>query len=116
MPATTWPSTSASAGNGSSAVNLDSAATHQDEGIRTRELREEVKVATVDTSWSRFGFGIIERRSIRRGSHASVKDLHAQIRAFIEGWNDRWQPFSWTETADDILNKVNRHSALGTLR
>ncbi len=27
------------------------------------------------------------------------------IRAFINGWNDRCQPFVWTKTADQILTK-----------
>jgi transposase len=49
-------------------------------------------------------FGIITRQAIRRGSFASVKDLVAAIRRFIDGWNDRCQPFVWTKTADDILD------------
>jgi transposase len=60
-------------------------------------------------------FGIIERQSIRRGTFASVKDLNAKIRAFIDGWNDRCHPFVWTKTADDILNKVNRQPTSETL-
>jgi hypothetical protein len=31
-----------------------------------------------------------------------------KIRAFINGWNDRCQPFVWTKTADQILTKANR--------
>jgi len=31
-----------------------------------------------------------------------------KIRAFINGWNDRCQPFVWTKTADQILTKPNR--------
>jgi hypothetical protein len=31
-----------------------------------------------------------------------------QIRAFINGWNDRCQPFVWTKTADQILKKADR--------
>jgi hypothetical protein len=37
-----------------------------------------------------------------------VHDLNTKIRAFITGWNDRSHPFTWTETADQILNKANR--------
>jgi len=33
----------------------------------------------------------------------SVKDLIAAIEAFIDGWNDRCQPFTWTKTADELL-------------
>jgi hypothetical protein len=31
-----------------------------------------------------------------------------KIRGFINGWNDRCQPFVWTKTADQILTKANR--------
>jgi hypothetical protein len=60
-------------------------------------------------------FGIIERQAIRRGTFASVKDLNAKIRAFIDGWNDRCHPFVWTKTANDILNKANRQPTSETL-
>ena len=53
-------------------------------------------------------FSIITRQAIRRGSFTSVKDLVTAIEAFIDGWNDRCQPFVWTKTADQILTKANR--------
>ena len=53
-------------------------------------------------------FGIIERQAIHRGTFASVRDLMIKIRTFINGWNDRCQPFTWTKTADQILQKANR--------
>jgi hypothetical protein len=31
-----------------------------------------------------------------------------KIRTFMNGWNDRCQPFTWTKTADQILQKANR--------
>jgi hypothetical protein len=31
-----------------------------------------------------------------------------KIRTFINGWNDRCQPFAWNKTADQILKKANR--------
>jgi hypothetical protein len=31
-----------------------------------------------------------------------------KIRALINGWNDRCQPFVWTNNADQILTKANR--------
>jgi hypothetical protein len=50
--------------------------------------------------------GIITRQAIRHGSFTSVKDLIATIRTFIDGWNDRCHPFTWTKDADTILTKV----------
>ncbi len=51
-------------------------------------------------------FGIITRQAIRRGTYRSVKDLIAAIETFIDGWNDRCHPFTWTKTADDIITKA----------
>lgn len=51
-------------------------------------------------------FGIITRQAIRRGTFTSVKDLIAAIEAFIDGWNERCEPFIWTKTADEILTKA----------
>jgi hypothetical protein len=59
-------------------------------------------------------FGIITRQAIRRGTFTSVKDLIGAIEAFIDGWNDRCEPFVWTRTADEIIGKINRNRTNGT--
>ena len=51
-------------------------------------------------------FGVITRQAIRRGTFTSVKDLIAAIETYIDGWNERCQPFIWTKTADQILAKA----------
>ena len=48
-------------------------------------------------------FGIITRQAIRRGTFTSVTDLVAATGTFIDGWNERCQPFVWTKTADETL-------------
>jgi hypothetical protein len=48
-------------------------------------------------------FGIMTRQAIRRGSFDKVKELVAAISKFIDGWNDRCHPVTWTKTADEIL-------------
>jgi hypothetical protein len=53
-------------------------------------------------------FGIITKQAIRRGTFQSVRDLKNAIRTFIDGWNDRCQPFVWTKDADTILAKATR--------
>jgi transposase len=64
-------------------------------------------------------FSIMTRQAIRRGTFTSVKDLIVAIEAFIDGWNERCHPFSWTKTADEILTKARGgqkniiHAALG---
>ena len=59
-------------------------------------------------------FGIITRQAIRRGTFTSVKDLIAAIGTFIDGWNERCQPFVWTKTADEILTKAHRKQTSNT--
>ncbi len=51
-------------------------------------------------------FGIITRQAIRRGTFTSVKDLIVAIETFIDAWNERCQPFTWTKSADEVLTKA----------
>jgi hypothetical protein len=49
-------------------------------------------------------FGYLTDSKIRRGVHKSVQALEADIRAWIETWNENPRPFAWTKTAAEILN------------
>ena len=51
-------------------------------------------------------FGIITRQAIRRGTFRSVKELTAAIGAFIDAYNDRCRPFTWTKDADQLIGKI----------
>ena len=59
-------------------------------------------------------FGIITRQAIRRGSFDSVRELIEAITRFIDGWNERCQPFAWTKGADTIGAKAHRKSTFNT--
>ena len=59
-------------------------------------------------------FGIITRQAIRRGTFNSVKDLIAAISTFVDGWNQRCQPFVWTKSADEIITKAHRQPTSNT--
>ena len=59
-------------------------------------------------------FGIITRQAIRRGTFDSVRELIDAITAFIDGWNERCEPFTWTKDADTIIAKAHRKSSSGT--
>lgn len=56
-------------------------------------------------------FSIITRQAIRRGSFNSVKELMTAISAFIDGWNQRCHPFTWTKTADEILPHARKQTS-----
>jgi hypothetical protein len=43
---------------------------------------------------------------IRRGVHKSVQALEADIRAWIQNWNQNPRPFAWTKTAEEILHSL----------
>jgi hypothetical protein len=51
-------------------------------------------------------FGIITRQAIHRGIFTSVAYLEAAIGIYIDAWNQRCQPFTWTKDADTILAKA----------
>jgi hypothetical protein len=47
-------------------------------------------------------------QAIRRGTFNSVTDLTAKIGHFIDGCNERCQPFVWTKTADELLTRIKK--------
>jgi len=57
------------------------------------------------------GFGYLTAQKIRRGVHKSVQALEADIRAWIETWNQNPRPFKWTKTADQILDSLAKYIA-----
>jgi transposase len=54
-------------------------------------------------------FGYLTGQMIRRGVHKSVQALEADIRAWIEHWNADPRPFTWTKTAEEILDSLARY-------
>ena len=54
-------------------------------------------------------FAELTTKKLRRGAHRSVRELNADIRAWIETWNDNPKPFVWTKTADQILESIARY-------
>jgi transposase-like protein/transposase len=56
-------------------------------------------------------FGFLTDQMIRRGVHKSVQALEADIRAWVENWNQNPRPFTWTKTADEILDSLAKYIA-----
>ena len=90
----------------------DNYATHKHPAVQAwlaRNPRISMHFTPTSGSWLNMVeifFGIITRQAIRRGTFTSVKDLIAAIETFIDAWNERCQPFTWTKTADEILTKA----------
>ena len=53
-------------------------------------------------------FGIITRQAIRRGTFRSVKELTGAIGIFIDAYNDRCQPFTWTKDAGVLMTEIKQ--------
>jgi len=53
-------------------------------------------------------FGIITDRMIRRGTFHNVAELESAIYQWLALWNSSPKPFTWSATADVILEKVRR--------
>ena len=56
-------------------------------------------------------FGYLTGQMTRRGVHKSVQALEADIRDWIETWNQNPRPFTWTKTAEEILDSLARYIA-----
>jgi hypothetical protein len=54
-------------------------------------------------------FGILTRKSIRRGSFRTVKALVRHIDRYTKHWNQHPTPFVWTKEPADIIRKALRH-------
>jgi transposase len=56
-------------------------------------------------------FGLLTDQLIRRGVHKSVQALEADIRRWIDTWNEEPRPFTWTKTAEEILDSLAKYIA-----
>jgi transposase len=91
---------------------VDNYATHKHPAVRAwlaRNPRITLHFTPTSGSWLNLVevfFSIITRQAIRRGSYRSVDDLTDAIRTYIDGWNQRCQPFAWTKPADELVART----------
>jgi putative transposase len=93
---------------------VDNYATHKHAKVRlwlAQRPRFHIHYTPTYASWlnqvERW-FGLITQQAIRRGSFRSVRDLITRIQHFVEHYNRRCRPFTWTATADSIFQKLAR--------
>lgn len=91
---------------------LDNYATHKTDKVRdwlARHPRFHLHFTPTGASWlnlvERFFAEITERR-IRRGTFTSVASLERAITEYLDHRNEHPEPFIWTATTDEILDKV----------
>ena len=93
-------------------VVTDNYATHKHPAVRawlTRHPRVQLHFTPTSGSWLNLVeafFSIITRQALRRGSFPTVADLITAIQRFIDAWNDRCTPFTWTKNPDTIITKA----------
>jgi len=98
-------------------IIVDNYATHKHDNVTAwlaKNKRVTLHFTPTSGSWLNMVeifFGIITRQAIRRGTFTSVKDLIGAIEVFIDGWNERCEPFVWTKPADEIVKRATRSNA-----
>jgi len=95
-------------------IVVDNYSAHKHAAVKRwlkRHRRVQLHFTPTSGSWLNLVevfFSIITRQAIRRGAFPSVAELVAAIRRFIDAWNDRCEPFTWTKDPEVILVKANR--------
>ncbi|WP_157519377.1 IS630 family transposase, partial [Herbidospora mongoliensis] len=54
-------------------------------------------------------FAELQRRCLQRGVFCSVDELTTALENWIEVWNAHARPFTWTATADQIIDRICRY-------
>ena len=91
---------------------LDNYSTHKTPAIKrwlAAHPRFVLHFTPTGSSWMNLverWFGELTARKIKRGAHRSVKELNADIRDWLEHWNENPKPYVWTKTADQILETL----------
>ena len=56
-------------------------------------------------------FSALTTKKLQRSAHRSVKELAADIKAWVEVWNHDPKPFVWHKTAEQILERLAGYCA-----
>jgi len=84
---------------------LDNASTHKTPVVKrwlTNHPRFVLHFTPTSSSWLNLverWFSELTTKKLRRGTHTSVRQLNADIRAWIDTWNDNPRSYVWTKTA-----------------
>jgi transposase len=93
---------------------LDNYATHKHPNIKAwlaKHPRFHLHFTPTSSSWVNMVEGFFSQlstKALRRGTFASVPELIAAIDAYLAATNTNPTPFTWTKTAEQIVEKVQR--------
>jgi transposase len=96
-------------------VVMDNYATHKTASIQrwlVQHPRFHIHFTPTSARWlnqvERF-FAALTEKQIRRGSFRSTRELEAAIRHYLDHHNAHAKPFTWTKSADAILDSLARY-------
>jgi transposase len=95
-------------------VVLDNSSTHSTPAVQawlTQHPNMQFHFTPKGASWLNMveaWFGILTRKSVRRGSFETVRALIRHIEAYIAAWNAHATPFVWTKDPATIVKKALR--------
>jgi transposase len=91
---------------------LDNSSTHKTPKIRrwlAAHPRFHLHFTPTSSSWLNLverWFAELTNKRLRRSAYQSVRALNADIRAWIETWNENPRPYVWTKPAERILESI----------
>jgi transposase len=98
-------------------VVLDNLSTHKTPKVQKwllRHRRFHFHFTPTYGSWMNLverWFSALTTKKLQRSAHTSVKELAADIEAWVAHWNQDPKPFVWHRSADEILDRIARYCA-----
>lgn len=98
-------------------VILDNLSTHKTPAVHAwllRHLRFHFHFTPTYGSWMNMverWFSALTTRKLQRSAHRSVKELAADIKAWVANWNENPTPFVWHKSAEQILERIAGYCA-----
>jgi transposase len=98
-------------------IILDNLATHKTPRVQRwllRHRRFHLHFTPTYGSWMNLverWFSALTTKKLQRSAHRSTKELAADIRAWVNTWNDNPKPFVWHKTAEQILERLAGYCA-----
>ena len=100
-------------------VVLDNLSAHKAPPVATwladpKRARWHLHFTPTSSSWLNLvesWFSTLTDKRLKRGVFTSVEHLKAEIKAWVDHWNEDPKPFVWKKTADEIIAKVKRGRA-----
>jgi transposase len=101
-------------------IILDNLGTHKTPKVQRwllRHRRFHLHFTPTYGSWMNLverWFSALTTKKLKRSAHRNIKELAADIRSWVDTWNENPKPFVWHKTAEQILERLAGYcSALG---